>query len=222
MASTADTLRNIQRCLTTPCPARPTGKRLGDLVYPPFGYSAVVEGAVRFLLQPQTIARRVSNLTYGFRVYDNWVPGMPDEPSFKKYDPQIGSYVTDKAFKVAVRRGDSINVSGPAGQMMGVALSLAVWELGAAACSWGARCSCCIRCGFPWLCTRAHCAAVLSCMVVYPAAASHGCHCKKHTTLLQHHCSLPTHPRYCHVYRRSTSCTNTLLSPAWTARASRR
>ena len=78
----------------------------------------MVEGAVRFLLQPQTIARRVSNLTYGFRVFDHWLVGMPEEPAYKKWDPAAadgGCYVTDKAFKVAVRKGESINVSRWAG-----------------------------------------------------------------------------------------------------------
>lgn len=72
---------------------------------------------MRFLLQPQTIARRVSNLTYGFRVFDSWLAGMPEDPAYKKWDPADGGhYVTDKAFKVAVRKGESINVSRPGGR----------------------------------------------------------------------------------------------------------
>jgi hypothetical protein len=44
------------------------GTSMGQLLSPPFAYSAVVEGAVRHLQKPSTIAARVSALTYGIRV----------------------------------------------------------------------------------------------------------------------------------------------------------
>ena len=44
------------------------GTRMGDLLAPPFGYSAVVEGAVRYLQRPKTIVSRISTLTYGVQV----------------------------------------------------------------------------------------------------------------------------------------------------------
>jgi hypothetical protein len=44
------------------------GGAMGELLSPPFAYSAVVEGAVRFLQQPGAIIARVSELTYGVQV----------------------------------------------------------------------------------------------------------------------------------------------------------
>jgi hypothetical protein len=45
---------------------------MGELLTPPFAYSAVVEGAVRYLQRPTTIAARVSTLTYGVQVRPGW------------------------------------------------------------------------------------------------------------------------------------------------------
>jgi hypothetical protein len=44
------------------------GESMGELLSPPFAYSAVVEGAVRFLQSPATIVARVSSLTYCVQV----------------------------------------------------------------------------------------------------------------------------------------------------------
>ncbi len=44
------------------------GTSMGELLSPPFAYSAVVEGAVRFLQSPATIVARVSSLTYCVQV----------------------------------------------------------------------------------------------------------------------------------------------------------
>jgi hypothetical protein len=85
---------------------------MGDLIYPPYGYAAVVEGAVRHLQKPSTIFKRVSNLTYGVRVFLNWSREMPE--SYKQWDTYYKAYVTDKAFLVAVRKGESVEVSGAA------------------------------------------------------------------------------------------------------------
>jgi hypothetical protein len=41
---------------------------MGELMTPPFAYSAIVEGAVRFLQRPGTIVARISTLTYGVQV----------------------------------------------------------------------------------------------------------------------------------------------------------
>ncbi len=81
---------------------------MGDLIYPPFGYAAVVEGAVRHLQQPSTIFKRVSNMTYGVRVFLNWTRDMPE--SYKQWDTYYKAYVTDKAFLVAVKRGEPVEV----------------------------------------------------------------------------------------------------------------
>ena len=82
---------------------------MGDLLYPPYGYAAVVEGAVRHLQKPATIFKRVSTLTYGVRVFLNWSREMPE--SYKQWDTYYKAYVTDKAFLVAVRKGEAVEVS---------------------------------------------------------------------------------------------------------------
>ncbi len=100
----------VVTCHTAHPPHTHTGGSLGDLIYPTFGYSAVVEGAVRYLLQPQTIAQRVSTLTYGFRTFTDWSPDMPDTERYRQWDEHYNKYVTDMGFLAAVRKGEAINV----------------------------------------------------------------------------------------------------------------
>lgn len=102
---------------------------MGDLIYPPFGYAAVVEGAVRHLQQPSTIHKRVSNMTYGVRVFLNWTRDMPE--SYKQWDTYYKAYVTDKAFLVAVKKGEPVEVGGLRGLRVcvwGEALGVGGWR----------------------------------------------------------------------------------------------
>ena len=53
------------------------GNSMGELITPPFAYSAIVEGAVRFLQRPTTIAARVSSMTYGVQVREGPALDVP-------------------------------------------------------------------------------------------------------------------------------------------------
>jgi hypothetical protein len=81
---------------------------MGDLIYPPYGYAAVVEGAVRHLQKPSTIFKRVSNLTYGVRCVGAWTREMPE--SYKQWSSRQGAHITEKAFVPVIPNGYEIKV----------------------------------------------------------------------------------------------------------------
>jgi hypothetical protein len=107
---------------------------MGDLIYPPYGYAAVVEGAVRHLQKPNTIYRRVSSLTYGVRSVGAWTHEMPE--SYKQLGSRQGAHITDKAFVPAIAKGCEIKV-GTAGSAV---LHTAVWHGCRRCCACGSNC----------------------------------------------------------------------------------